>query len=128
MSFGIEREVTDGVHVVSLRGELDLATAPELRELLEEELDAEAPILIDLTKCEFIDSTGVAVIVRAWQQRQSDDGVPPSGGLLGLCSPDKQVSRLLEVTGVDTSITVFAECEEGVTELRSRAEQTAPER
>ena len=125
MSFGIERSVTDGVHVVSVRGELDLATAPELRELLEDELEAEAAILIDLTACEFIDSTGIAVIVRAWQQRQGSDGVPGSGGLLGLCSPEKQVSRLLEVTGVDTSISIFEDCETGVGELRNRAERSA---
>ena len=123
MSFGIERDATDGVHIVSVRGELDLATAPDLRKLLDDDLAGEAPILIDLTACEFIDSTGIAVIVRAWQQRRGDDGASSHGGLLGLCAPDKQVSRLLEVTGVDTTITVFADCDEGVAELRGRAER-----
>ena len=122
MSFGIERSTTEGVHVVSVRGELDLATAPELRALLEEDLGNEEPVLIDLNGCEFIDSTGIAVIVRAWQQR---DGVPGSGGLLGLCAPDKQVSRLLEVTGVDASISIFSECDEGLAELRNRTSSAA---
>ena len=124
MSFGIEQDATEGVHIVSVRGELDLATAPELREMLDKELAGEAPILIDLTACEFIDSTGIAVIVRAWQQRQGSDGAAPQGGLLGLCAPDKQVQRLLEVTGVDSSISVFADCKAGIEELRSRAEQS----
>ena len=120
-AFGIELETTEGVHVLSLRGELDLATAPELRGLLEEELAGKEPVLIDLTDCEFIDSTGIAVIVRGWQQRQGRDGATESGGLLGLCGPDKQVSRLLEVTGVDTSITIFEDCDAGVKELQARA-------
>ena len=122
-SFGIERNTTDGVHIVSVRGELDLATAPELREMLDEVLAGETPILIDLTACEFIDSTGIAVIVRAWQMRQGKDGASEAGGLLGLCAPDKQVSRLLEVTGVDSTISVFGDCEAGIEELRTRAEQ-----
>lgn len=122
-AFGIESETTEGVHVVSLRGELDLATAPDLRKILEDELDGAEPVLLNLSDCEFIDSTGIAVIVRAWQQRQGSDGATDRGGLLGLCAPAKQVSRLLEVTGVDTSISVFGDCDDGVAELARRCEQ-----
>jgi anti-sigma B factor antagonist len=121
-SFAIESGAREGVHVVSLRGELDLATAPELRKVLEDELDGVEPVLIDLSDCEFIDSTGIAVIVRAWQQRQGRDGASDLGGLFGLCAPEKQVSRLLEVTGVDSSISIFANCEEGAKTLRDRSE------
>jgi anti-anti-sigma factor len=123
-AFGIEHETTDGVQVVSVRGELDLATAPQLRDLLDDELAGEMPVLIDLTSCEFIDSTGIAVIVRAWQRRRGVDGDSPSGGLLGLCGPDKQVSRLLEVTGVDTSIPVFGDCDEAVRQVSQGSEQS----
>lgn len=107
--------------MVSVRGELDLATAPELRELLDGDVTGEAPILINLTRCEFIDSTGIAVIVRAWQQRQAHDGNSEPSSLLGLCGPDKQVSRLLEVTGVGSSISVFADCAEGLESLRNQS-------
>ena len=119
-SFSIESGAQEGVHVVSLRGELDLATAPDLRKVLEDELAGLAPVLINLSKCEFIDSTGIAVIVRAWQQRQGHDGASEEGGLLALCAPEKQVSRLLEVTGVDASISVFEDCKDGVEKLRTR--------
>jgi anti-sigma B factor antagonist len=116
-SFGIDREEMDGVHVLSVRGELDLATAPELREILDEGLEVEAPVLINLTDCEFIDSTGIAVIVRAWQQRQGQDGAAADSSTLALCAPGNQVSRLLDVTGVGTSITVFADCDEARAQL-----------
>ena len=89
--------------------------------MLENELAGLEPVLIDLSDCEFIDSTGIAVIVRAWQQRQGNDGASGAGGLLGLCAPDKQVSRLLEVTGVDASISIFDDCEQGTKELQARA-------
>ena len=124
-SFAIESGALGGVHVVSLRGELDLATAPELRKVLEDELAGVEPVLINLGDCEFIDSTGIAVIVRAWQQRQGHDGASDRGGLLGLCAPEKQVSRLLEVTGVDASISIFDDCDEGAKTLFERSEQSA---
>ena len=123
-SFGIESGAREGVHVVSLRGELDLATAPDLRKVLEDELAGLEPVLIDLSDCEFIDSTGIAVIVRAWQQRQGSDGASEQGGLLALCAPEKQVNRLLEVTGVNSSISVFEDCGDGVETLRSRGERS----
>jgi anti-anti-sigma factor len=108
------------VLVISVRGELDLATAPELSKVLKQDLPGEAPILINLTDCEFIDSTGIAVIVRAWQQRQARDGEGPgASGQIGLCGPDKQVSRLLEVTGVGTAISVFGDCNEALEKLRN---------
>ena len=124
-SFGIESATQEGVHVVSLRGELDLATAPDLRRVLEDNLAGLEPVLIDLSDCEFIDSTGIAVIVRAWQQRQGSDGASELGGLLALCAPERQVSRLLEITGVDASISVFEDCDEGIQKLRARNEPNA---
>jgi stage II sporulation protein AA (anti-sigma F factor antagonist) len=119
-SFGIESQTTDGVRILSVRGELDLATAPQLGELLEVRDGDPDPVLVNLSDCEFIDSTGIAVVVRAWQQRQGDDGLPPSG-LLALCAPDKQVRRLLDVTGVGTTISVFDDCDAALEDLRARA-------
>ena len=124
VSFGIESGEKQGVQIVSLRGELDLATAPDLRKVLEDELKGLEPVLLDLSECEFIDSTGIAVIVRAWQQRQGNDGASEQGGLLALCAPEKQVSRLLNVTGVNSSISVFEDCDDGVETLRSRKERS----
>lgn len=118
--FGIEKQTTAGVRILSVRGELDLATAPQLDELLIVRDGDPDPVLVDLSDCEFIDSTGIAVIVRAWQQRRGDDGLPPNG-LLALCAPDKQVRRLLDVTGVGTSISVFDDCDAAVEDLRARA-------
>lgn len=121
-AFGIDRDTTDGVEVLSVRGELDLATAPQLREVLEDGIADDAPVLINLSDCEFIDSTGIAVIVRAWQQRQGADGLPQEASSLALCAPDKQVSRLLDVTGVGTSISVFEDCNDGIADLGSAAQ------
>ena len=96
---GLEQDV----RTISVRGELDLSTAPELEGPLDEALDSgEGSVLIDLSECEFIDSTGIALIVRAWQRLQSSD----NGRALVICSHNDQVRRVLEITGLELSIPV----------------------
>ena len=99
----VEDERND-VRVISVRGELDLNTAPELEGPLEEVLaDPAAQVLLDLSGCEFIDSTGVALVVRSWQRHDAAAG-NGGGGRLVLCCPSAQVKRLLEITGVGQAI------------------------
>lgn len=96
-------DLEHGVRTVSVRGELDLSTAPELEGPLEEILgDATGSVLIDLSGCEFIDSTGIALIVRAWQRLDGGEG----GRTLVICSQNDQVRRVLEITGLELSIPV----------------------
>ena len=100
-------------------GELDLNTAPELEGPLEEALsaDGDASVLIDLSECEFIDSTGIALIVRAWQRVDRDAAARASGRLVLCCSND-QVQRLLKITGVESSIPMHADRDAALAELR----------
>lgn len=109
----------DGVHVFAVEGELDLNTAPGLEQPLEQLL-ADAPhasILIDLSACEFIDSTGIAVIVRAWQRLDRKEGDQESGELALCCSND-QVQRLLKITGVEASISMHPNRDAALAQLR----------
>lgn len=103
--FQVEQESRDGVLIIAVRGELDLDTAPKLKETLDEAVRSDSCILINLSDCEFIDSTGVALIVRAWQEVDNGSG-NGGGGRLALCCPNAQVKRLLEITGVEGSIAI----------------------
>jgi anti-anti-sigma factor len=90
-------DLDHGVRVVSVRGELDLSTAPELEAPLDQVLESgNGSVLIDLTSCEFIDSTGIALIVRAWQRLDSGE----NGRALVISCQNDQVRRVLEITGV----------------------------
>jgi anti-anti-sigma factor len=96
-------DLEHGVRTISVRGELDLSTAPELEGPLEGTLSSdEGSVLIDLSQCEFIDSTGIALIVRAWQRLDSGG----NGRALVICSANDQVRRVLEITGLELSIPV----------------------
>ncbi|HET7418055.1 MAG TPA: STAS domain-containing protein [Solirubrobacterales bacterium] len=103
-----------GVRTISVRGELDLSTAPELEGPLEQALDGgEGSLLMDLSSCEFIDSTGIALIVRAWQRLDSGE----NGRSLVICSQNEQVRRVLEITGLELSIPVHGTRDEALAAL-----------
>jgi anti-sigma B factor antagonist len=85
---------------LTLSGELDLQTAPELDLYLESILRAPSTrTLLDLTHIEFMDSAGLGVIIRQHQQAQL------SGHRLVLRPGHGQVRRLLELTGLNEELT-----------------------
>jgi anti-sigma B factor antagonist len=90
-----------------------MSTAPDLERELEPALAGPgASIMLDLSDCEFIDSTGIALIVRAWQQ------LGRGAGRLVLCSHNLQVRRLLQITGVESSIPMHEQRDAALAELR----------
>jgi anti-anti-sigma factor len=111
-------QLEDGIRVIEVRGELDLSTASELEGPLEEAISpGDASVLIDLSECEFIDSTGIALIVRAWQRLDrtaNGDG----GGRVVICSCNDQVRRVLEITGLELSIPIHSTRAEALAALR----------
>jgi anti-sigma B factor antagonist len=116
--FEATAKLDDGVRVVAVRGELDLSSAPDLEPALEEAVAAgDASVLIDLSECEFIDSTGIALIVRAWQRiDRAADG--EGEGRLVICCDNQQVRRVLEITGLEHSISIHASREQALAALR----------
>lgn len=114
--FAVQNEqLEDGIRVFTVQGELDMNTAPELERELDDALSqSDASIMLDLSECEFIDSTGIALIVRTWQRLDGD-----GPGRLVLCCVNHQVRRLLKITGVEGSISMHEQRDAALTELRS---------
>jgi anti-sigma B factor antagonist len=99
----VETERRDKAVVISLYGELDLASSPLLDEqLLEAETVAAARVVIDLGGLEFIDSSGLHVLVRAHERCRENDRE------LYLMPGARAVQRLFELTGAD-SVFMFQE-------------------
>ena len=113
-----KEQLDGGISAITVQGELDMNTAPQLEQQLEEALtDREASIMLDLSQCEFIDSTGIALIVRSWQRLDRGAGGDGKGRLV-LCSHNHQVRRLLKITGVESSISMHESRDEALAELR----------
>jgi len=111
-------QLEDGIRVIAVRGELDLSTAPELEGPLDDAIAAgDALVLVDLCECEFIDSTGIALIVRAWQQLDRTAEGEGSGRVV-ISSYNDQVRRVLEITGLELSIPIHSTRDEALAALR----------
>ncbi|HEY5333189.1 MAG TPA: STAS domain-containing protein [Solirubrobacterales bacterium] len=111
-------DLDGGVRLLTIQGELDLSTASKLEGPLEAAVEAaDAAVLIDLAECQFIDSTGIALIVRAWQRVDAAAGNGGKGGLV-LCCQNEQVRRVFEVTGLEHSLRVFETRDEAIAALR----------
>ena len=81
----------EGLTAVNAAGEIDLATAPELRAALER---VTGRVVVHLDEVTYLDSSGIAVLV-AQQHRLAADG-----GELVLQRPSTFVRRTLELTGL----------------------------
>jgi anti-sigma B factor antagonist len=116
--FKVQSETLDGVRVITVHGELDLDTAPQLEEPLQAALGSNgSPLVIDLAGCEFIDSTGIALIVQAWQRLNRVDDGQERGGF-AICCINDQVQRLLDITGLKASIPTYPSRNDALAELR----------
>ena len=83
-------------YVVSVEGELDLHTAPELEQALGTILvRGGRNVVVDLVDLVFIDSTALATLVRAQPRFRS------KGGRLLLVTEDRRILRTLQITGLD---------------------------
>jgi anti-anti-sigma factor len=91
--------------LAAVRGELDLATAPQLEAVVLEALDAGGRVLVDLHELDFMDSTGVRVLVAAHTRAEGDRERfaivrPPRGS---------EVARIIEVSGLDAELRLIDE-------------------
>jgi anti-sigma B factor antagonist len=88
------RENGSGAREIAISGELDLAVADQLRAALDEAIAAGGEVLVVLGECEFIDSTGIALLVLARKE------LAGRGGRLLLSEPTAQVRQVLSISGL----------------------------
>ena len=82
------------VVVLAPAGELDLATAPRLRELLDEAHRPRATVVLDLSDVGFLDSSALAVVLGAERRLRA------TGGTLRLVHVPEAVLRVLRICGL----------------------------
>ncbi|WP_460543478.1 STAS domain-containing protein [Glycomyces halotolerans] len=98
---GLSLSTVGAYAVISVSGEIDMYTAPKLREAVRQ-LSAEGRmrVAIDLTPTEFCDSTGLGVLIGA-RRRLTDAG----GALVVVCA-NARIRKLLDLTGLDKVLDV----------------------
>jgi anti-sigma B factor antagonist len=90
--------------VLSVKGDVDIYTAPRLRERIVGLADeGSLRIVVDLQGVEFMDSTGLSVLVAGLKRLKENDGV------LALVVTREPVLRILSITGLDRVFPIYNE-------------------
>jgi anti-sigma B factor antagonist len=92
-------ELPEGGAVLRVEGELDLATTPDLEELLEG-VDLGERLVIDLSECSFLDSSALRVLISTITQARN------RGGTVSLVASEPRIARVLEIASVDSMAVV----------------------
>jgi anti-anti-sigma factor len=88
-NFSTQVNATDEATVIYVRGEIDMATAGRLRDVIEPHMGPEQTIVLDLSEVEFMDSSCLNVLV------QSRGHLTEQGGSLVLRNPSRAAHRVL---------------------------------
>jgi anti-sigma B factor antagonist len=104
-----EQTSAGGHHVIAARGEIDLYTAPDLKQALTQAIEAgERRIVIDLTDVSFLDSTALGVLIGAVKRLRSRSGA------LAIVNIDSSIAKTFEITGLDQIFTILPTREDAV--------------
>lgn len=113
IEFGVESGRLDGARaLISLRGEVDIYTAPRFKEQLIALLDeGVTELVIDLSGVTFIDSTALGIMIGGVRRLHDVDG------RMALVVATRPVARVLTITGLDRVFTIHATREEALAAL-----------
>jgi stage II sporulation protein AA (anti-sigma F factor antagonist) len=100
--------LADETRIVRVQGEVDLYTAPEFELALGPNGAAAGRVVVDLSECTFIDSTGLGILVEAHSRGDHDTLLIVASGM--------EVLRAFEVSGLDRRLVVHPTLESALNE------------
>lgn len=93
--------------LISVGGEVDVYTAPKLREAIAAAVDAgRARLIVDVQNVAFLDSTGLGVLVGALKRVRGEDGS------LDIVCTQERILKIFEITGLDKVFGLYASVED----------------
>jgi anti-sigma B factor antagonist len=116
-NFDLTEEALDANSVIiRVAGEIHATTAPEFSERLNEAIaGGKTGVVLDLTGVEFIDSTGLSVLLNGLRR------VTRVRGSMVLACANPTVLRLFEITKLDSTFEIVPSCDDAIARLRQVA-------
>jgi anti-sigma B factor antagonist len=100
------------VHVITVEGELDVATAPRLRnELLRVDQEGAQEIVVDLLKVSFVESVALGILAEASKRTKA------RGGTFRVVCDDRRIARIIEITGLHRVLWLHSNLREALESL-----------
>jgi anti-sigma B factor antagonist len=94
--------------VITVRGDLDIVTSPQLDEFLTAAEGTHTRIILDLAAVDFLDTSALAVIVGHWKKAEA------AGGALALAGARYRYTKTLWITGLADKLTLYETVDQGV--------------
>lgn len=114
----LSSESRGGCAVITIRGDLDVVTSPQLDESLTAAEADHRHIILDLTQVDFLDTSALAVIVGHWKKAEA------AGGTLALAGARYRYTKTLWITGLADKLTLYENVDEGLLAEASPASDT----
>jgi anti-sigma B factor antagonist len=95
-------DATGSVPILQLVGELDISSAPALRQQLTELLTSDGDVVVDLSGLTFMDSSGISVLIVAHKRARNQ------GRKMTLRHPGGPVAKVLAISGTDQVFSIEA--------------------
>lgn len=109
MELTVSLDAKEGIDVVSAKGEVDAYTAPTLDESLTSLISSGSKqIIVDLSGVEFIDSTGLGIIVKALKS------VRDQGGWLKVVANSDRVVKVFRITGLEAEVDLAVSVDDAI--------------
>ena len=106
MELDISTEFAEGTCVIGLDGEVDVYTAPRLKESLVEQIESGCVnVIVDLEGVGFIDSSGLGVLVGALRRAKE------KGGAVRLVCTRDNILKIFRITGLEMKVNQYAKGE-----------------
>lgn len=112
MDLKIRTKHLDGVPIIELEGEVDVYTAPRLKSRLVDLVDqGKYQIVVDLEQVDFMDSSGLGVLVGGLKRVRTRDGA-----IHIICTKEK-ILKIFRITGLTKVFPIYSTQEEAVSAL-----------
>ena len=104
----------DGIEIVDVEGEIDVYTAPRLRELLIDLVNnGHYQLVVNMEKVEFLDSTGLGVLVGGLKRVRAHDGS------LDLVCTQERILKIFRITGLTKVFGIHDTVDEAIAHRKS---------
>ncbi len=115
MDLKLGHYVTDGIKVIDVQGEIDIYTAPRLRELLIDLVSRGSyQLVINLDTVGFLDSTGLGVLVGGLKRVRAHDGS------LDLVCTQQPILKILKITGLTEVFGIYQTVDQAIAATKGR--------
>ena len=115
MDLKLGHHAKDGIKVIDVQGEIDMYTAPRLRELLIDLVSQGSyQLVVNLDKVGFLDSTGLGVLVGGLRRVRAHDGS------LDLVCTQQRILKILKITGLTEVFGIYQTVDQAIAATKGR--------